>query len=465
MDVGVHFDENRVEATMRAKRLGKTQNSHELNDLIRPLRDLDNYTNAGWLILEYLTLFLILAPTIWVCEQPWDWYFKAPLVLVAIALVGGVQHRLAGLAHEASHYAMFKNRLANDLVSDLFCMYPIFATTHQYRLVHIAHHQYTNDWERDPDLLNIGRSKLMHLFPMTRWQFICNYFVRFFWPPVLLRYLWDIVYLSAFGKGINPYTNNQDALKPNELTLKFRYASVLGVVYFFGLVAALATFNNMRMTDWVLWTPPVALSVALVITWILPEAAFFQSPLKQIYSSRTTGMLRLVCYTTLLTTFAYLRLATGRNWGNYFLLLWALPMLTSFAYYMVLRDVYQHANADDGKLTNTRVFFCDPFTWWAIFVYGQDMHVPHHMYPAVPHYNLLKLHRLLQDKNDEYARHVVECHGLFANHVGKPTIAEVMERPTTEVAQDVVLEVEPPLPCDEESSGPSAVASSPERAR
>ena len=63
---------------------------------------------------------------------------------------------------------------------------------------------------------------------------------------------------------------------------------------------------------------------------------------------------------------------------------------------MLLRDVYQHSNADSGRLTNSRVFFTDPFTRWAVFVYGQDMHIPHHLFPAIPHYRLGELHKILK---------------------------------------------------------------------
>src|SRR5258708_3617711 len=183
---------------------------------------------------EYLTLGFIFAPTIVFCEWrkaaglPWAW--DAPVVIAAIFLVGAVQHRLAGLAHEAAHYTLFGNKLWNELASDLFCMFPIFATTHQYRLVHQAPHQYTNDLERDPDLMNIGTSKLMDRFPMRRGRFLYNYFFRFFLPPVLLRYLWDIIRLSALGQGISPYR----ARDPGTiLTWKgVRLTSVLGLLYF-----------------------------------------------------------------------------------------------------------------------------------------------------------------------------------------------------------------------------------------
>ena len=37
---------------------------------------------------------------------------------------------------------------------------------------------------------------------------------------------------------------------------------------------------------------------------------------------------------------------------------------------------------------------------------------------------------LLVDNNQEYAEHVVECHGMFHNNVGKPTMLDVIEETT-----------------------------------
>jgi fatty acid desaturase len=71
-----------------------------------------------------------------------------------------------------------------------------------------------------------------------------------------------------------------------------------------------------------------------------------------------------------------------------------------------------------------------------MFIYGQDIHLTHHLYPAVPHYNLPKLHRLLMEHNEEYASHVVECHGVLWNSKGKPTLLDCMETPTCEPAAE-----------------------------
>jgi fatty acid desaturase len=108
--------------------------------------------------------------------------------------------------------------------------------------------------------------------------------------------------------------------------------------------------------------------------------------------------------------------------------------MTSFMFFMFLRDVYQHSNADDGRLTNSRAFFTDPFTRWAVFVYGQDMHIPHHLFPAIPHYRLRDLHELLKQDHDDYRQLVIETHGTFRDTKGRTTILDEMTRPRSDEA-------------------------------
>ena len=122
---------------------------------------------------------------------PWLW--NVPTFLLAITLIGALQHRLASLGHEASHYTFMKHRFLNDFIPDLFCMFPILTTVHFYRVFHMAHHQYTNDPERDPDLLNLGHGKRAFEFPMTRARFIALvYFCMLTAPSAFCASRWLI---------------------------------------------------------------------------------------------------------------------------------------------------------------------------------------------------------------------------------------------------------------------------------
>lgn len=420
---------------MRAKQLGKTLNDRRLNALVHPLRFIDNHSNIKYLAVDYLTLAAIVIPAIAFCQLRGEWglawAWNIPVVTLAVFLVGGVQHRLAGMAHEGSHYIMFKNRLANELASDWLCMFPLFSTTHQYRVIHLGHHDYTNDWEHDPELTNLGKTRMMDRFPMSRWQFIYHFYVRIFWPPAFLRYMFDNIYVTSLGNGLHPYGQAQASDQPRILG-SVRLTSALGVGYLAAMVATLGGIAYFGTLTQLAMTAPALWAAACVTIYRMPEAWFYQSPIRPVYSSRLTSAMRLGYITILETAIAAGYLLTGTDWGVYFWLFWVLPLFTSFPYYMLLRDLYQHANADDGKLTNSRVVFAGPFSRWAIFVYGQDAHLTHHLYPAVPHYNLFPLHALLVENNREYAEHVVECHGTLSNRLGKPTLLDVMEQPTCE---------------------------------
>jgi fatty acid desaturase len=86
-------------------------------------------------------------------------------------------------------------------------------------------------------------------------------------------------------------------------------------------------------------------------------------------------------------------------------MLWLLPMLTVLQPILRLRAICEHGATTDfsSPLTAART----NRTWggvanllgrWALFPHHVNYHLEHHLYPAVPHYHLPRLHRLLRDK-------------------------------------------------------------------
>src|SRR4051794_32980373 len=117
-----------------------------IKEKLQELRQTDNVTNLYYILRTYLYLALVIGSTLWFyAANDWAWWLNVPVTIVAVVMIGAGQHQLTGLAHEASHHILLKNRTCNDLVSDWFCMYPLFSSTQHYRLQHIAHHQFVND--------------------------------------------------------------------------------------------------------------------------------------------------------------------------------------------------------------------------------------------------------------------------------------------------------------------------------
>jgi fatty acid desaturase len=98
---------------------------------------------------------------------------------------------------------------------------------------------------------------------------------------------------------------------------------------------------------------------------------------------------------------------------------------------MIMRQWVQHGNADRGRYTNSRVFIVNPFIRYAVFPFGMDYHLPHHIYASVPHYKLKGLHDLLQ-QDPEYREKGIVVEGYFHSPYGdeveerNPTVIEVL---------------------------------------
>jgi fatty acid desaturase len=401
---------------------------------IMRLRQADNVTNLFYLAREYACLIVAIGTTVTFAESraAWElaWFWNIPVFAAAIVVVGALQHRLAGLGHESSHYTFLKNRFFNDLIPDLFCMFPIMTSVHFYRVFHMAHHQYTNDPERDPDLQNLGRGKRAFEFPMTRSRFIAVvYFCMFVAPLRFAEYQLAYMTVNTLGKGKSVYRRREGGDHGRLEIYIPKLATALGVLYVVGLNILFGWLRTTHQPNWIVPAGLLAGIAATLILHALPDWAVFQSPFRQVYSTRFSGTMRIWFFTVVFMVLSILRYNTDGRSATYVILLWFTPMLTTFPFFMLLRDVYQHSNADTGRLTNSRVFFADPFSRWAVFVYGQDMHIPHHLFPAIPHYRLAELHAMLKENHDAYGAQVVECHGTFKGDHRHPTILDEMTKP------------------------------------
>src|SRR5262245_51715232 len=386
---------------------GKSLKDAGLKEQLQRLRQTDNRTNWYYLLRAYAYLALVIGGSVWFHEYRvaagWGWGWEVPVVLAAVVLVGAGQHQLSGLAHEGSHHILFRGHYLNELASDWLCMFPLFSTTHHYRLQHLAHHQFVNDPDRDPDVTQLQSSGHWLNFPVSKRQFLLV-LLKQLWLPNLLRYTRARARYSAVPTDKNPYVPK--GWKPSRLPVR------AGVLYLAALTAALTGLVYLGNLALLAAVPAVLLAGVLGFYSLLPERHYSRSRIKPVVPVRVMTLQRMAFNTLLLTGIAWLTVWTGRPVALYFLLLWVLPILTSFSFFMVLRQLVQHGNGGRGWLTNTRVFFLNRVINFCVLPMGQDYHLPHHLFVTVPHYRLRRLHELLLEY-PEYRAQAVIVEGYF----------------------------------------------------
>src|SRR3954454_17612315 len=215
----------------------KSLKDAELKDHLQRLRQTDNVTNWLYVARSYLFLALVLGGAIWFDQvrqaEGRCVMWSVAVFAVAVVLVGAGQHQLSGLAHEGAHHILFRNRRLNELVSDWFCLFPLFSSTHHYRLQHLAHHQFVNDPARDPDVSQLQTSGHWLSFPVTRPQFL-RALLRQLWLPNLARFILVRAKYNSTGTDKNPYVK-KGAKQP-------KLAVRIGLLYLVSLAASLVWF-------------------------------------------------------------------------------------------------------------------------------------------------------------------------------------------------------------------------------
>ncbi len=98
------------------------------------------------------------------------------------------------------------------------------------------------------------------------------------------------------------------------------------------------------------------------------------------------------------------------GWGWYYIVLWVIPLLTLLQAILRLRAICEHGAVTDfsSPLTAARTNIANLWQRFFIFPHHVNYHLAHHLYPAVPHYNLPKLHNALAQ------------HGILVNAEVRP---------------------------------------------
>jgi len=83
-----------------------------------------------------------------------------------------------------------------------------------------------------------------------------------------------------------------------------------------------------------------------------------------------------------------------------FLLLWLLPMATSYQLFLRIRNIAEHAAVDDldDALQNSRTTLAGPIERMFVAPYWVNFHIEHHLLPYVPCYHLRALHKIMLER-------------------------------------------------------------------
>ena len=397
------------------------------------------YRNLTWLALDYLTAAAIITVTIlllsWSASRGLPGIVNFAIGFAGTILVSCVQHRIALMGHEASHYMLHPNRRSNDLLAELLCFFPLFGTLTQYRAKHLGHHLYPNEPGKDPNMAGSRAARLYARFPMPKPSFIFHYYLKFFWPPFVLHNLLDLARVVSLGQGFSPIPSETAATSKrgaaNSARPFYQNTSILGLVYVLLIITANQIAKIQNSTSLHLILVGSFFALGFTIWRFLPAEKFTRTGGKLAYPHKTSALYRLIFFTLLFTTLCSIQLLTGVGTSLYFAILWVPGLIYITPYLMLLREVYQHANAGQDELTNSRIMHADPFTQWALLGYGNDVHLVHHIYPNIPHYRLEDAHSRLKKECPDYESQAEETYGtLSAGGSNRHTLLDALAAET-----------------------------------
>jgi fatty acid desaturase len=222
------------------------------------------YARSDWAGLRQTAahLALLVAGGWLVLEARGTWW-----LLPALLLQGILVNALFGAMHESVHYGSFKTRRFADLLA-FFSGAAILNNAGFYRHYHMAHHRYTQDPQRDPELITAGTPR--------NWG---NYLLRVSAIPFFLTRLRDIFLFPLGLRGGVTYIH--ESAWPEAR----RWGRWLLALY-----AVLAAGSILLKTDVLLWVwlIPLAVGAPLLRLYLLCEHTLCPNSDDGFANTRTT---------------------------------------------------------------------------------------------------------------------------------------------------------------------------------
>lgn len=216
--------------------------------------------NAPAIIHATLHFALIAGLGAWIGYTLPGWPLAIPLLGITMAF-------LFTLQHECTHKTPFRTAWVNDAVGHL-CGLILIQPFHWFRAFHMAHHRYTNDPERDPEL---SAPK-----PATRRDIAWHLLGIGYWRDKL-----KVLAGNAAGPADAPY------LSPRQHAHIRWEARLMGVVYVgAALIAGYWLF-------W-LWLLPLAFGFPVLRLYLLAEHGLCSPVANMFENTRTTLTNRVV---------------------------------------------------------------------------------------------------------------------------------------------------------------------------
>jgi len=188
-------------------------------------------------------------------------------VAPALLLQGIFVNALFGAMHESVHYGSFKMRPACDLLA-FFAGAAILNNAGFYRYYHYAHHRYTQDPARDPELITSGTPRTWH-----------NYLFRISALPFLMLRARDI-FLFPFG-----FKGDVDYIDPSAWPEVQRWGRWLLV--FYGVLIAGSLLLRSDVLLWV-WFFPLLIGAPLLRRYLVCEHTLCPNSDDGFANTRTT---------------------------------------------------------------------------------------------------------------------------------------------------------------------------------